>query len=726
MDGMSRSGGGWNAILYTLRTANRVGWVPLWRAMRSRNACKTCALGMGGQMGGMVNEGGHFPEVCKKSLQAMASDMQRGITPEFFSRYSISQLRTLSPRELDSCGRLVDPIHAGPGESHYRVITWDQALERLASALTRSGPDHTFFYASGRSSNEAGFLLQLFARVFGTNYVNNCSYYCHQGSAVGLASSLGTGTATVQLEDVENCDLYILIGGNPASNHPRLLHSLMMVRRRGGHVMVVNPVKETGLVNFKVPSDPRSLLFGSQIASLYVQPHIGGDIALLAGIAKVVLERGGEDRTFVSDHTDAFTDFKQHIDSTPWAEIEAQSGVPRGTIEHAATLYMSARNVVIGWTMGITHHTHGVENVQMIANLALLRGMIGRPHAGLMPIRGHSNVQGMGSVGVTPLLRQAIVQRFEQRLGITVPASPGLDTMACIEASGRGEMQAALCLGGNLFGSNPDSVFASRALAKLDLAAYMATTLNSGHVWGTAKETLILPVLPRDEEPQPTTQESMFSYVRLSDGGPARYAGPRSEVSVLADVAQRVLGTNGVVNWSELESHARIRGLMADLIPGLEPLAAIDRTRGEFHIAGRRLDRPHFPTASGKARFHAVRLPGLPGAGDRRLRLMTIRSEGQFNTVVYEEEDIYRGQDRRDVILINPDDMRRMELTSDQAVTVRSAVGELRRRLVRPYDIRPGNAAMYYPEANVLVPRDVDPQSKTPAFKSVLIEVVPA
>jgi molybdopterin-dependent oxidoreductase alpha subunit len=720
------SAGGWGAILYTLRTANRVGWIPLWRAMRSRNACKTCALGMGGQLGGMVNEAGHFPEVCKKSLQAMASDMQGGITPDFFARYSLSQLRTLSPRELDACGRLVDPVYAGPGDTHFRVITWDAALDKLAAGLRAGGPGHTFFYASGRSSNEAGFLLQLLARVFGTNYVNNCSYYCHQASGVGLASSLGTGTATVQLDDVEHSDLYVLIGGNPASNHPRLLRSLMTIRRRGGHVIVINPVKEPGLVNFRVPSDPRSLLFGSEIASLYIQPHIGGDIALLTGIAKEVLERHGADQAFVGAHTEGFDDFARQVESMPWPVIEAQSGVPRSTLAQAAVIYMSARHAVFGWTMGITHHLHGVENVQMIANLALLRGMIGRRHAGLMPIRGHSNVQGMGSVGVTPTLRQAIVDRFAQRLGVAVPASAGLDTMACIEASGRGEMRTALCLGGNLFGSNPDSAYASRALAQLDLVAYMATTLNSGHVWGTAKETLILPVLPRDEEPQATTQESMFSYVRLSDGGPARYIGPRSEVSVIADVARRLLGSGGAVDWRELESHQRIRALMADLIPGFEPLAEIDRTRREFHIAGRHFDQPRFPTASGKAKFHAIRLPDLSAAADRRLRLMTIRSEGQFNTVVYEDEDLYRGQERRDVILINPADMERLGLAADQAVTVRSAAGELRRRLVRPFDIRRGNAAMYYPEANVLVPRDVDPQSKTPGFKSVVVEVMPS
>ena len=253
----------------------------------------------------------------------------------------------------------------------------------------------------------------------------------------------------------------------------------------------------------------------------------------------------------------------------------------------------------------------------------------------------------------------------------------------------------------------------------------MSTSLNSGHAWGTARETLVLPVLPRDEESQATTQESMFSYVRLSDGGRARHQGPRSEVSVLSAVGRGVLGDGGPVDWTDLESHQRIRALIADVIPGLEPMAEIDRTRGEFHIAGRRLDTPHFPTDSGKARFHAVALPVLPAIGERQARLMTVRSEGQFNTVVYEDEDVYRGQERRDVILVSPQDMQRWGLTPDQRVTVRSSVGEMRGRHVRPYDVRPGNALMYYPEANTLVPRDVDPRSKTPAFKSVLVDIVP-
>ena len=722
-----KSGGGWKAIWYSLRLANRVGWRRMWQAMRSRNACKTCALGMGGQLGGMVNEGGHFPEVCKKSFQAMASDMQAGIRPEFFARYGFNELRALTSRELELSGRLGEPLFAGPNDAGYRVISWEAAFDKIAAKLREAGPTQSFFYASGRSSNEAGFLLQLLARLFGTNYVNNCSYYCHQASGVGLSSSVGQGTGTIRLEDLDGCDLYILIGGNPASNHPRLMRSLMQIRRRGGKVIVVNPAKELGLVNFRVPSDPWSLLFGSEIASQYVQPHIGGDIAWLTGVIKVVLERDGLDREFIDQHTENFEALRQQVETTHWTDIEAGSGVTRQSLEETATAFLAAKNVVIGWTMGITHHLHGVENVRMIANLALLRGMVGRPNAGLMPIRGHSNVQGLGSVGVTPTLKQSLLERFEQRLGVKAPTSPGLDTMACMDAAYRGEMRAALSLGGNLFGSNPDARFAEDAIAKLDLVAYLSTTLNTGHAWGRAKETLILPVLPRDEEPQPTTQESMFSFVRLSAGGASRVPGARSEVSILVELARRVLGESvgGSLNWSDLHSHSAVRRLIADLIPGLEPIGDIDQTKQEFHIPGRDLAGLKFPTPTGRAKFHPAALPPPPDPHDRRMRLMTVRSEGQFNSVVYDEEDIYRAQERRDVLLLNPTDLDRLGLKPDQRVRVRSATGEMRWLLARPFDIRPGNALTYYPEANILVPRSVDPLSKTPGFKSVLVEILP-
>lgn len=717
-----KSGGGWKAIFYSMRLARHVGMKAMWDAMRSKNACKTCAVGMGGQLGGMVNEGGVFPEVCKKSFQAMASDMQGAIRPEFWKRYGIRELRALSPRELEASGRIVDPMYLGPGETHYRPIGWDEAIGKLADRLKGSGPERTFYYASGRSSNEAGFLLQLLARVQGTNYVNNCSYYCHQASGVGMASSVGVGTGTIRWEDLHHCDLYVLIGANPASNHPRLMRNLMEIRRRGGKVIVINPMRELGLVNFRVPSDVRSLLFGTEIASLYVMPHIGGDTALLTGVAKAVLARGKQEDAYIAECTEGFAEFRDQVERTTWEEIVASSGVNRETIEKIADLYCESKNAVLAWAMGITHHKFGVKNVQMIANLGLLRGMVGRPHAGLMPIRGHSNVQGVGSVGVTPTLKKEILERFEKRLGLEVPKSPGLDTMACMEGADRGEMETALCLGGNLYGSNPDAAFAAEAISKLKHVCYLSTTLNTGHAWGRAQETLILPVLPRDEETQPTTQESMFSFVRLSEGGIKRHEGPRSEVSILAEIGRRVFGTGGPIDWDQMQSHAAVRKLIAELIPGYEDAAKIDETKKEFHVTGRALYDKKFPTPSGRAKFHAVDLPEPPGDGE--LRLMTIRSEGQFNTVVYEDYDLYRAQDRRDIILMAPEDMERLGIETDQRVRVKSDAGEMRHILARPFAIRPGNVAMYCPEANILVPKGVDPQSKTPSFKLVPVTVV--
>ena len=717
------SGGGFRAIWYTWKKGREAGGIwKLYKAMRSKNACKTCALGMGGQKGGMTNEQGSFPELCKKSLQAMVADMQPAISPNFWAENSVAKLASMTPRELEHSGRLIQPVLYEQGQTHFRPITWADAYERIAKKLTAVQADETFWYFSGRSSNEAGFLMQLLARVYGTNNVNNCSFYCHQASGVGLQSSIGSSTATIVLDDLEHADCFFLIGGNPASNHPRLMTSLMHVRRRGGRVIVINPVEETGLVNFRVPSDPWSLLKGTKIASDYVKPHIGGDLALLWGIAKAVGEQGAMDENFLRDHCQGVEAWKTELERLSWSEIVRKSGIEQAEIESIAKIYGSAKKTVFAWTMGITHHTTGVSGVQAIANLAMCRGMLGRSGCGLMPIRGHSNVQGIGSVGATPKLKEAIFESLQEKFGVKLPTTPGLDTLSCIESAASGAMKVGICLGGNLYGSNPDAKFADKALANLELNVVLSTTLNTGHTHGLAKEFIILPVLARDEEPEVTTQESMFNYVRLSDGGPARVPGPRSEVSVIAEIGSRIAADVSGIDWEAMRKTATIRDWIGAVVPGYEKIATIDETKTEFFIDGRTIHEPKFPTPDGRAIMHVHQLPELSGTGASELRMMTIRSEGQFNTVVYEEEDLYRNQDRRDVILMHPDDLRRLGLRHDERVTVRSGTGELPNILARGYEkIRPGNAMMYYPESNVLVPRSADPQSKTPAFKNVVV-----
>lgn len=712
------AGGGWPAIRYVLRKARKSGGLlRMYRALRSRNACKTCALGMGGQRGGMVNEAGRFPEVCKKSVQAMAADMQGRIEDTFFERFSIAELAALSPRELEECGRLVTPLIAGPLDSHFHCAPWDEAIEALGKSVRDTDPARSFYYFSGRSSNEAAFLLQLAARLAGTNNITNCSYYCHQASGVGLASVTGSGAATVALEDLERCDLIMLIGCNPASNHPRLMRDLMQLRRRGGKVIVINPLRERGLERFKVPSDLRSMLRATKIADLYVQPHIGGDAALMQGIIKALEEMDALDRAFIADYADGFEAVEARAVATTWEMIEQESGVPRATIEDVAGCYAKSKGTIFCWAMGITHQLRGVESVQMIANTAIARGMLGRSGAGLLPLRGHSNVQGIGSVGVVPRLKDAAAAAIERELGVSLPDARGLDTMACIEAAGAGDMDLAVCLGGNLLSSNPDAAFVASAFAAINTVAYLSTTLNHGHVRGRGRTTIILPVLARDEEPQTTTQESMFSLVRFSDGGARRHDGPRSESTVIADLA--VAAGIGGADWETLRDHDAIRALIAKATAGYEQL---DASEGEFYVEGRRFHEPRFATASGRAMAQDVEAQGISAEEDQ-LRLMTVRSEGQFNTVIYEEEDLYRGQERRDVVLMHAADIARLGLEVDQRVTVRGEAGELS-VLVRSGAIRPGNCMMYYPEANLLLGRRVDSQSRTPAFKGGLVEVL--
>ena len=720
-----KAGGGIKAIRYTLaKAAEAGGIVRMTRRLGSHNACKTCAVGMGGQRGGMRNEAGSFPEVCKKSVQAQAADMQAAIDDDFFSRHSVDELASWPGRRLAASGRVGFPVLWREGDRHMRRVSWDEALPIAVGALRACTPSRAFFYSSGRSSNEAGFLMQCFARAWGTNNVNNCSFYCHQASSVALQQSIGTATATVRLDDLVHADLAVIVGANPASNHPRLLTHLVELRRRGGRVIVINPLREIGLVRFRVPSDWRSMLFGSEVSDLYLQPHIGADIALLKLLLLEILERGATDAAFLAAHVEGWDVVLADLRATNRDDLLATCGVPPEQVRQAAELIAASSKTIWAWAMGITHHLHGVDNVQAIVNLALARGMVGREGAGLLPIRGHSNVQGVGSVGVAPTLRNEFARRLGELYGIPVPETPGLHTLASVEAAARGEIDVALLLGGNLFAASPDRTWAGDSLRRVGTTIHVTTTLNEGHVHGRGRINLILPALARDEESQATTQESMFSFVRLSDGGEQAVSlEMRSETSIVAAIAKAVLPP-GPVDFGELTDHVAIRRVIAAVVPGYAEIGEIDRTRREFEVEGRILCDRRFDTVSGRATALPTPVPEMrlePG----QFRLMTLRSEGQFNTVVYEDEDLYRGNERRDVVLMNAEDVRDRGFVRNQSVVVENATGRME-VLVRLGELPPGNVAMYYPEANVLVPRTSDGRSATPAFKSVAVSIVAA
>lgn len=712
--------GGFHAIRSVMRYAREIGPLNLYRAIRSKNACKACAFGTGRQRGGNRNEAGGRLEVCNKNIQAQLSDNRRAIGNAFFLETSIAELAKFSAKQLEDVGRLVTPLYKRAGDKHYSPITYDVALEKISARMKATAPERSFFYASGRSSNEAAFTLQLLARLYGTNNINNCSYFCHQASGVGLNNSIGTSTATVQFRDLELADLIFVMGANPASNHPRFLKSLMECRRRGGKVIIVNPAKEAGLVRFASPGDWRSMIKGGEsIASHYLQVHAGGDLAFVQGLAKAVLSAGAEDKTFIENYCEDFALFKQQIDNLSWADIEASSGLNQSTIESIAQEYGKAERCIFSWSMGLTHHLHGVANIEAVAALALLRGMIGKPGAGLLPLRGHSNIQGTGSMGFTPALKAAVEEKLEAKLKQQLPRSAGLDTMACMEAAASGAMDFAFMLGGNLLAANPDTAYARNALNKILFKVYINTSINHSHVGGVDGEVIVLPPRARDEEHQATTQESMFNYVRLSDGGIERYPQLMSEVEMICGLGIKMIDT-AVFDFSTLTDHQRIREWVGDVLPGFDKLKSIDESQEEFHIEGRTLHKPRFARESGKALFRFHELPKR----EHSLYLSTIRSEGQFNSIIYHEEDVYRGQERRDVVLMHPDDMKKLGLKENQRVNLQSATGILPNLLLRAFNVRPGNILTYYPEANVLIPRARDNVSQTPAFKSIPIKVM--
>jgi molybdopterin-dependent oxidoreductase alpha subunit len=713
-------GGGAKKVLYVLETARKAGFARTAKALTSKNACKACGLGMGGQKGGMTNEAGEFPSVCNKSVQAQSSDVQPQVPIEVLT-LPLSDLRELDGFELEHLGRLNTPLYKAAGAERFAPIAWDVAFELAAARLSATKAQRSFFYSSGRSSNEAGFVLQLLARAWGANNVNNCSYYCHQATSVGLSTTIGTGTSTVELDDLDRADFIFVIGANPASNHPRFIHKLQACRARGGEVVMINPAKEAGLVRFAAPKSPASMIKGGDwIASDYLQPRIGSDVALFKGLAKALRTMGAEEGGFIAAHTTGYDDFAADIDATSWDDIEQLTGLTQADITRVAELYARAKNAVFAWGMGMTHHLNGVENVEYIANLALMRGMVGRPGAGLLPLRGHSNVQGIGTIGVKPVLSEEVMAKMEAEFGVTLSREPGFDTMAGMQAADRGEIDAAVLMGGNLLQANPDSAWAERALEKIGFKLYLTTTFNRGHVAGLGDgEVLILPVTARDEEWEPTTQESMFNYVRLSDGGIARLDNVRPEVVILTEIAARLL-QDSPIDFSAFRKHRTIREAIARIVPGMEELADIDVAKREFHVSGRLMHTPRFRTEDGLGHFVVRPLP----CPDPALTLTTVRSEGQFNTIIYERTDAYRGRADRWSVMMNPADLAAHNLKDGDRATLVSDHGRMENVKVRAFDLAPGAVMAYFPEANVLTGTAVDPRSKTPAFKSTPVRIV--
>ncbi len=731
-------GGGTKKIIYAMQTIKKIGIKRSQKALRAKNSCKACGLGMGGQHGGMTNEQDVFPSVCNKSIQAQSTDIQDAIPAEIFDN-NIDDFKELSAYEIEHLGRLGHPILKAAESNKFKILDWDSAIQYTAEKFAKTHPERSFFYSSGRSSNEAGFVLQLMARLYGTNNVNNCSYYCHQATGVGMSSTIGTSTATVELADLDGCDLIFIIGANPASNHPRLLHKLAVCRARGGKVVVINPAKEPGLVRFALPKSPISLMKGGdEIASHYLQTRIGSDVALLNGIAKSVIENNHQSTTFIKKYTEGYSNYVDNIKNISWEEIEQQTGLNKINITEVASIYAKSKGTIFCWGMGITQHKNGSDNVEAIASLALLRGMVGEKHKGLLPLRGHSNIQGIGSIGVKPILMDEMVQRLQKNLNIKLPSikeSAGLDTLGCLNLAHEGNVDAAMILGGNLYQASPDSKWAKVSLDSVKFKVFLTTTLNLGHVHCTdSSETLILPVTARDEEPEPTTQESMFNYVRLSDGGIKRIADARSEVTIISELAHKILSIKNTsigkdirnkphtFNFKKLKSHQTVREIIADCIPDLKKLKEIAETKKEFHIQNRILHSSQFSTTRGKCKFITNRL-NIKENPDYPLRLMTVRSEGQFNSIIYEENDSYRNIDQRWAVLMNEHDIKTMHLKVGDKVDIESVHGTMLAVTLYSFDLPQGDVMAYYPEANCLVDKAHDGRSKTPAFKHVPIKI---
>ncbi|MCY7406696.1 MAG: FdhF/YdeP family oxidoreductase, partial [Alkalinema sp. CAN_BIN05] len=565
-------GGGLPVIQYWAEHTLSPQGPALWKVLNHHSACLSCSWGTGGQKGGFTNEVGEVLQRCMKSVEAISSELQPPVELGFFERFSIQGLQKLSSMEADSLGRLSYPVILREGSSYYERISWVEALEIAVEAFQKV-PERVASYSSGRSSNEAAYLLQLMMRALGSNNLADCSDMCHAPSTTALKTVLGTQTSVVSLENLKETDCVVLVGSNCSYNQPRLMNELIKLREKGKKVIVINPIMEIGLVKFGSPAFPiKSLFTGSEISNFYLQPIPGSDVALFIGIQKALIEHNLVRSYYLQAYTEDWEAVIEQAQATTWETITETCGVSQAEIEAVALEIGAAPKVVFAWAMGITQHGNGVDNVYSICNTALMTGNIGKPGAGVMPVRGHSNVQGFGSMGVTVHLKQEIQQALETLLGRPLSRVQGYDTRSLIEAADEGKVDSLLCLGGNLYAANPDSTQAKHALSQIETIIYMATKPNLGHFHGLGKKnTLILPVLNRFENPHQTTVESGNNFVRLNDVGHThmKKADLMPEVSFLAELAYRLHG-DYPINWRSLQDNHYVRQLIAQTIPGYE------------------------------------------------------------------------------------------------------------------------------------------------------------
>ena len=681
-------------------------------------------------------------EFCENGAKAVADEaMKKRIRRKFFQKWSVDELSEKSDYWLNNQGRLTEPMYLPRDSNHYVPITWENAFQLISGKLKElSDPNEAIFYTSGRTSNEAAFLYQLFVREFGTNNLPDCSNLCHESSGKGLGYSIGIGKGTVKLDDFEKSDLVIVIGQNPGTNHPRMLSALQDTKKNGGKIIHINPLPETGLANFKHPQDYMKLSFKSTaLADIFLPVKINGDVALLKGIMKCVIEQGtgaGIDKNFIDNYTYGFDALKKSLLSANWSEIVASSGISKDQINAAAEMYSCAESVIVCWAMGLTQHENGVANVQEVANLLLLGGHIGRPGAGACPVRGHSNVQGDRTMGIWEHPPEAFLNQLDKNTGISSPRDSGLDAVNSIKAMHDKKCAVFFAMGGNFLSATPDTLYTAKGLRNCELTVQVSTKLNRSHLV-TGSEAIILPCLGRTEvdvqnnEKQFVTVENSMGVVHTSAGGmkPAsEYL--LSEPKIVSELAKHTFGNNSPVDWNGLvQNYDNIRDLIELCIPGFTDYNERVRRPEGFYLPNPPRDSREFNTPNGKANFTLNAIPNNI-LEDGKYMMMTIRSHDQYNTTIYGHDDRYRGiKGNRRIVLMNKEDMKKLGINSKDLVTLRCDKDGVERLAkdfaVIDFEIPVGCVATYFPEANCLVPiTSVAAKSNTPASKSVPIEII--